>query len=530
MRAVLSRGEVDCVVFDSLTHACQALREGAAALIVSEEALAMDSADVHEYLISQPVWADLPIIVLSRSGSESPNLSQLLEKTGNVAVVERPVRISTFLSIVRASLRSRQRQYEVRDHLHHVEAMEAERMVLWKSERMARVEADRAARTKDEFLAVLSHELRTPMSAILGWARMLKSGMSAEETTQGIEVIERNARLQSQIIEDLLDMSRIMSGKFQLKVETVNVRHLVAAAVDSLRLAAEAKGVNIVLESVDTASEVRGDPNRLQQVFFNLLSNATKFTPRNGIVTVACKRVESHVEIVMRDTGIGIKPEFLPHVFERFQQQDAKTTRQYQGLGLGLAIVKHLVELHGGTVHAASRGEGTGAMFTVKLPISVVLTPVSAVNWSEQQKLNRKVTVTTDIRAEGQTELQGITVMVTDDEPDAREMLRKLLERQGAKVLVCGSALETLDRLQRHRPNILICDIGMPEVDGYELMTRLRASSRDAGAATPAIALTAFARNEDRTRSLLAGFQVHLTKPVEPEELIASIRSLAATG
>ncbi len=402
---------------------------------------------------------------------------------------------------------------------------------LKKSEQQARnalVEAENAARSKDEFLALLSHELRTPMSAIVGWARLLRAGLSPEEMSQGIEVIERNARLQAQIIEDLLDMSRIVSGKFRLDVQTVNVGSLVSAAVDAVRLAAEAKDLHLTCVCDPRAGEIRGDPARLQQVFFNLLTNATKFTPRGGIVQVTCQRAGSSVEITVSDTGMGIKPEFLPHVFERFRQQDGQTTRVHQGLGLGLAIVKHLVELHGGSVRAASAGDGKGATFTVLLPVSVAITPYVSSDWSSRRDHPSSERWLDQLDANvDTTALSGITVLVTDDEADARELLRKMLEQRGATVLVCGSAHDTLDRVQRHRPDVLVCDIGMPGIDGYGLISRLRSLSPERGGATPAIALTAFARSEDRTRSLLAGFQMHLSKPVEPEELVASIRSVA---
>jgi len=416
---------------------------------------------------------------------------------------------------------------------------------LQQSEQQARAalaEAQGASLLKDEFLAVLSHELRTPMTAILGWAQLLRKGMNPEDTKQGIEIIERNARLQARIIEDLLDMSRIMSGKIRLNVQTVNIGQLVEAAVRSVQVAADAKEVAITFVCAcdeGRIGEIRGDSNRLQQVFFNLLSNATKFTPRGGTIEVSCRRVESHFEIGVRDTGIGISPQFLPHVFERFRQQDNRTTRQYQGLGLGLAIVKNLVELHGGQVRAASEGEGKGATFTVQLPISAVLSvPSAAVPFSSAASAaledGEGDGADFDARrrygageAHETQELQGLTVMVTDDEADARELLRKLLERHGAKVVVCGSAQEALERLPRHRPNILLCDIAMPGVDGYGLISKVRSGAPDQGGATPAIALTAFARSEDRMRSMQAGFQMHLTKPVEPKELIASVRRLA---
>ena len=400
---------------------------------------------------------------------------------------------------------------------------------LRKSERQARAaleQAEAAARTKDEFLAILSHELRTPMTAILGWAQVLRKNATPGEIKTGIEVIERNARLQAQIIDDLLDMGRIASGKFRLDVQTVNVLQLLGTAVEGVKLAAEAKGVLLTIDCAEPVPEIRGDPSRLQQVFFNLLSNAVKFTPRGGSIQASCKAVNSHVEVAVTDTGAGISQTFLPHVFERFTQQDSKANRAHQGLGLGLAIVKHLVELHGGTVRAGSQGEGRGATFTIELPISVAVTPRAPAD-----RIRMPAGSALGIETEGIEDSQalaGITVMVADDEPDARQIVRTILERRGARVLVCGSAFEALDRLQRHRPSVLLCDIGMPGVDGYELIARLRSSAPEQGGATPAIALTAFARSEDRTRSLLAGFQMHLSKPVEPEELVASIRSVAS--
>jgi len=357
-----------------------------------------------------------------------------------------------------------------------ISAAKADKIALNRSEQQARAAlatAENAGRSKDEFLALLSHELRTPMSAILGWTRLLRAGMSPDEMAHGLEVIERNSRLQAQIIEDLLDMSRIVSGKFRLDVQTVNVGALVRLAVDSVRVAVEAKDLRLSVVSDPLPHEIRGDPSRLQQVFFNLLANAAKFTPRGGSIQVACQRAGSSVEVTVSDTGRGISPEFLPHVFERFQQQDGKSTRAHQGLGLGLAIVKHLVELHGGTVLADSAGEGKGATFTVHLPISVALTPQPSSAWPARRDHPSAENWMTpvDTRPVDASALAGVTVMVTDDEADAREMLRRMLEGRGAKVLVCGSAADTMDRLQRHRPNVLVCDIGMPGTDGYALIS-----------------------------------------------------------
>lgn len=390
-------------------------------------------------------------------------------------------------------------------------------------------------RIKDEFLATLSHELRTPMSAILGWSQMLRAGSGGKAATvadleHGLEVIERNARLQSQIIEDLLEMSRILSGKVRLDVQSINLDDVVRAAVDAIRPSAEVKGIRLQLVSDPNIREVRGDPNRLQQVFYNLLTNAVKFTPKGGRIQVAVQRVNSHVEVSVSDSGIGIKPEFLHLVFERFRQQDASTTRSFGGLGLGLSISKQLVELHGGSIHAASAGEGLGATFTVQLPVAAaVLSPTddgaeagirvhpAAAMWERPQAAAQA----------DEQHLRGLTVLVVDDERDARELLKRMLESRGAAVTTAASGADALEYLKAHRPSMLVCDIGMPGMDGYELIRTIRALPPEQGGKLPAIALTAFARSEDRTRSIRSGFQMHLSKPVETAELLASIDRLS---
>jgi len=388
--------------------------------------------------------------------------------------------------------------------------------------------AERNGKIKDEFLATLSHELRTPMTAILGWAAILrkKADTLTDDVRQGMEVIERNARLQAQIIEDLLDMSRIVSGKLRMNVQVMNVGTVMNAAVDAVRPSAEAKEIRLQVICDPVSGEIRGDPDRLQQVIYNLLTNAVKFTSKGGRVQVVCQRVNSHVEISVADSGAGIAPEFLPYVFERFRQQDAATTRKFGGLGLGLAIVKQLVELHGGKVQVASEGVGKGATFTVHLPVSLV----SAASLPDADARHHP-------RARGQSHqlempesagmLNGMKILVVDDEPDARLMLQQLLEDQRAQVIVAASAREALTRLPEYRPHLLLCDIGMPEMDGYALIAAVRRLPAEQCGRTPAIALTAFARAEDRTRSLRAGFQMHLSKPIEPAELYASIMSLA---
>jgi PAS domain S-box-containing protein len=391
-----------------------------------------------------------------------------------------------------------------------------------------------ANRIKDEFLATLSHELRTPMSAILGWSQMLRGGgasapqPSIQEIAQGLEVIERNARVQSQIIEDLLDMSRIMSGKVRLDVQSLDVSTLVHAAVDAIRPSAEGKSLSLTVVCDSHVSSVRGDANRMQQVFYNLLTNAVKFTPRGGKIQVHCARVNSHVEIAVSDTGIGMKREFIPHVFDRFSQQDASTTRKFGGLGLGLGIVKHLVELHGGSVHAASEGEGKGSTFTVHIPVSIAVLPR---NQGDGDALGRSHPAREEWADEdgvslAHENLSGLTILVVDDEPDARTLLKRLFDRAGATTVAASSGTQALEHLAVRIPDVLICDIGMPGMDGYELIRAVRKIPPEQGGRTPAIALTAFARSEDRTRSLHSGFQIHLSKPVELNELFAAIASL----
>jgi PAS domain S-box-containing protein len=398
---------------------------------------------------------------------------------------------------------------------------EEERTRLLESEREARSEAERASQMKDEFLATLSHELRTPLSAVLGWAQVLRRGpLDAENVSEGLEVIERNARAQAQIIEDLLDMSRIISGRLRLDVQLVRVADVIEEALATVRPAAEGKGIRLLTMLDPQAGPVRGDPARLQQVVWNLLSNAIKFTPRGGRVQVALERINSHLEITVSDTGQGIDPEFLPIVFERFRQADQSTTRRYGGLGLGLALVKQFVELHGGSVRVQSAGPGSGSTFIVQLPLAVL--HGTRPDGDTHPRRARALPL-----GQSAISLRGIRVLVVDDEPDARELIRRLLEDAEAEVLTTASAAEALEALEPWKPHVLVSDIGMSGRDGYNLIQEVRGRGAERGGSVPAIALTAFARSEDRTRALLAGYQMHVAKPVEPSELIASVASLA---
>ncbi len=392
---------------------------------------------------------------------------------------------------------------------------EQEREQLLDNERLARRDAEEANRLKDEFLSTVSHELRTPLNAIFGWAQLLKGGkLGADDVSEGIAVIERNARVQTQIIEDLLDMSRIISGKLRLNVQRVDLAAVLQAAVDSVRPAADAKDIHLEKTLDPMASITNGDPNRLQQVIWNLLANAIKFTPRGGRVAVALQRVESTLEITVSDNGEGISPEFLPHLFERFRQADSRASRVHGGLGLGLSIVRHLVEMHGGTVRAQSDGVGRGARFVVTLPISAVKS--EAAEDPQDSKPRRE--------AGASLSLKGIRVLVVDDERDARDLVRVVLERCDAKVVTAASGAEALEELEQRSSDVVLSDIGMPGLDGYQFIRAVR----ERGNTVPAAALTAFARSEDRRRAMMAGYQLHVAKPVDPSELVAIVASLAS--
>ena len=631
---------------------CEAQRAGAGALIISEEALATDPEDLFASIEAQPVWGDLPIIVLSRAGREPLVLAKSVARLGNVSIVERPIRTSTLITLVRSSLRARERQYQVREYLVQQDRAQktireverryrslidnitdyaifmttpegevsswnegaeailgysagevvgqsidlfstqedidanvsigqmnearktgrsaadgwklrkdgrrlfiegvavsvldesgqlagfahflkdvtekqrtaSEREALLDSERAARGDAERASRMKDEFLATLSHELRTPLAAVLGWTQVMRRMQNLPpEAANALSVIERNARSQAQIIADLLDMSSIISGKVRLDVQRLDLASVVNATIETVRPAAQAKSIrlNVVLDPM--AGPVRGDPNRLQQVLWNLLTNAVKFTPRDGRVTVTLARVNSHLEIEVADTGEGIDPAFLPHVFDRFRQADATSTRQHGGLGLGLSIVKQLVEMHGGSISAKSSGTGLGATFRVAIP----LTPTaedSLESEARREHPTRSSTAST-MDALPSINLQGIKVLVVDDEPDARSLIQRVLEECKATVSTAASASEAIQDVLANTPHVIVSDIGMPREDGYSLIRRVRALS-DGKAAIPAIALTAYARTEDRVTAIHAGFQVHLSKPVEPAELVAMVDSL----
>jgi PAS domain S-box-containing protein len=386
-----------------------------------------------------------------------------------------------------------------------------ERDRLLDAERAARADAERASRVKDEFVAMVSHELRTPLNAILGWTQlMLRIRQDPGTIERGLDIVARNTRLQAQLISNLLDISRIVSGKLQLEMERVDLRQAVTQAIETIRQEAQTTGIAIHEDLGHSAATTAGDPSRLQQVLWNLLTNAVKFTAPGGRIDVSLFRHPESTEIRVTDNGAGIRAEVLPHIFDRFHQADRSITRRFGGLGLGLSIVKHIIEMHGGQVYAESAGEGQGATFTIQLPASA---PEASEESASQAAAHEWVS------------LDGLNILVVEDEPDTREFVRRLLETHGAQVWRATSAGEALEAFRTDWPDILISDVGLPDVDGYDLVQRIRHDPSLHGNRTPAIALTAYSRAEDRTRALRAGYQAHLAKPVESSELLASIAS-----
>jgi len=401
-----------------------------------------------------------------------------------------------------------QRERERDEHLKQVET--------------ARTEAENANRLKDEFLITISHELRTPLNAICGWAQLLLTGrLNPEKTKHAIATIERNAKAQAQLVNDLLDTSRIIIGKLRLEPQVINLTNVIVSAIDSVRHAAEAKNIDLQVQ-LTNVEPVLGDQNRLQQVVWNLLSNAVKFTPQGGQVVVQLRQVNSLAELIVHDTGVGITAEFLPHVFERFRQADGSTTRKFGGLGLGLAIVRHLVELHGGTVQADSEGEGKGATFTIKLPVI-----------AHQENISTPSVISADstfLLHKDSHKLQDVRVLVVDDEPDARDLITAVLMQEGAEVLACSSAAEALKEVFTWQPAVILCDIGMPQLDGYDFIRQVREKEIDLETHIPAVAVTAFAREEDKIQAIASGYEMHISKPLEPTQLIAIVASLVQKG
>ncbi len=512
-------------VCGSIEELCGEILAGSGLAFLTGEALTTEALRcLIEVLAQQPAWSDVPLIVLTSGGAEKPANADALNalgEAGNVTLIERPVRVTTLLSALKSALRARRRQYDVRNHLDGEARAAEEREQLLLSEQSARSEAETASRLKDEFLATVSHELRTPLTAVLGWIHILRGGkLDDAAADHALEIIERNARSQNQLIEDLLDVSRIITGKLLLNVRSVDLAAIIEAAIEAVIPAAEAKEIRVQKVLDTKVSSISGDPARLQQVIWNLLSNAIKFTPRGGRVHVKLERINSHIEISVSDSGEGIKQEFLPFVFDRFRQADGTSARRFGGLGLGLAIVRHLVELHGGTVQATSSGDGAGARFTVKLPLLAI--------YQRETDSGRVHPTASDARPpiEYPDNLAGLRVLVVDDEADTLELIKVLLGQCGAAVTTASSAAEALRLLERTRPDVIISDIGMPTEDGFEFIRKVRQLPPEKGGKIPAVALTAYARAEDRLRVLRSGYQMHVSKPVELAELVAVVANV----
>ena len=404
------------------------------------------------------------------------------------------------------------------------QSAEEERAASLVRERDARRHAEEADRLKDEFLATLSHELRTPLTSILGWASMIRNGeVEGHNASRAIETIERNARSQARLIDDLLDVSRIITGNLRLDLQPLNLVPIVDAALDALRPTADVKGIRLKTRFSPTVCLVRGDPNRLRQVIWNLLSNAIKFTQRGGTVNIELGCVESTARLTVRDTGEGISAEFLPYVFDRFRQAEGSISRKQGGLGLGLAVVRHLVELHGGTISAESEGLGQGSVFTVDLPLAQERRDPARAE-ERRREVERRRSRKVAIR------LDGLHVLLVEDDDDSRKLLGTMLKRYGARVTSTKNAKDALSVFEGELPDLLISDIGMPDEDGYELIRKLRSAPPDRGGLVPAIALTGYASRKDRDRALAAGYHQHIAKPIEQADMIAAIAALVGRG
>jgi len=494
---MLGRVGIECAVIEGQSLANE-IRRGAGAVLIAEEGLDGGVLEKLESVVSeQQVWSDLPIVVFSSSNSKAEKLLQQMSGTFNATIVERPIRITMLISGVRGALRARQRQYQARDLL---------------------VQLRQADQQKDLFLATLSHELRTPLNSILGWIHILRRrNIGIPEIEHALDVIDRNARTQSEMIADILLVSRVITGKVELAVEPVEITSLILASVDVIRPSADAKGIAVNLHSGEyTPSAIDGDPERLQQIMLNLLTNAVKFTPDNGSIDIFLRRLNGNVEIEVRDNGYGIEPRFLPYIFERFRQADSRHTRRAGGLGLGLAIVSHLVELHGGKVHALSEGKNKGASFVVSLPVAHA--------GRGTPRLSLVPDATND--ANDEQSLKGLTILVVEDDEDSRDMLETILEYRGAQVLTAENVESAFAAFVSGKPDILVSDVGLPEQDGYDLIRQIRKLSPQEGGDIPAIALTGYVSVQDQHEALNAGYQEHLPKPVDTDHLIALIIDL----
>ncbi|HYY55893.1 MAG TPA: response regulator [Pyrinomonadaceae bacterium] len=515
--------QVDSRVFDTLLKERRPLR-------LSELDLAQQTVNLPATVGAARSFLGAPIF----SSAKVYGWLYLTDKIGADEFSEADERLAVTLSTQVAVAYENARLYteaqshtvELQQEVAERKQAEEERARMLIREQAARAEAEQANRTKDEFLATLSHELRTPLTAILGWSYLLRTKKFDDDNLfRALETIERNARSQSQLIDDLLDVSRIITGKLRLDVRPIELIPIIEAAIDSTRPAAEAKAIQFEVALDKTASRVSGDANRLQQVVWNLFSNAVKFTPEGGRVEVRLERSDGHAQITVRDTGQGINPQFLPFIFDRFRQADGTTTRKHGGLGLGLAIVRHLVELHSGTIKVHSDGVDKGATFTIVLPLKTAHRRLDTAGAAAETPM--LVTGSGNHTFQCAPVLDGLRIMIVDDEADTRDMIAAALKQCGAEVKGCESAAEAMAALQSWEPDLLISDIGMPEEDGYSLIKKVRQLDEQRYGQIPAVALTAYASPEDRIRILSAGFQMHVAKPVEPEELVTIIANIA---
>jgi len=497
---LLSRAGIACQVCHAMNDVCIELARGAGAILLTEEALADPRLDdLADALASQPPWSDISILLFAGSDRSQASLRTLhkLEVLRNVTLLDRPIRTAAVISTVRAALRGRQRQYELRDTLVALQR--------------ARLDAEHANRLKDEFLATVSHELRTPLNAILGWVAMLRQARFEPTRVAGIlEIVERNAKAQAQLIADVLDISRMISGRVKLELTPVSLARVILDAVDSVRPGAAARAIDLKLD-VDEGPVANADPDRLQQVVWNLLSNACKFTPEGGRIDVALRASRTHATITVADTGVGISSDFLPHVFDRFRQAEQGFTRSHGGLGLGLAIVKQLVEMHGGEATARSDGPSKGATFDVRLPLARTI---------PREHRVRQETPSSELP---KVDLSDHSILVVDDDEATRDLMVTLLSQCGAKVRAVGNAPQALQEFDVDIPGLVLADIGMPGEDGLSMIRRIRRRPPARGGLVRAVAISAYARPEDRQAALAAGYDDYLAKPAMPADVIRAV-------
>jgi signal transduction histidine kinase/ActR/RegA family two-component response regulator len=499
---LLKRDGIACYPCRSMGDLCDRLAEGAGAVLITEEALLDEAVDAFAALLeAQPAWSDISVLLFAGGHRSEASLRTLrkLEVLRNVTMLDRPLRTEAVISTVRAALRGRQRQYELRDVL----------IALHR----ARADAEHASRLKDEFLATVSHELRTPLNAIMGWVSMLRQArFEPERIAKVLEIVERNAKAQAQLIADILDISRMITGRVKLNLAPVSLARPVLDALDTVKPGAYSRGIEIRTD-IDEGAVVHGDGERLQQVFWNVLSNACKFTPAGGRIDVMLSDDGHVASLTVTDTGSGIAPEFLPYVFDRFRQADQTFTRAHGGLGLGLAIVKHLVEMHGGDVRAHSDGPGKGSMFEIRLPV--------ATRTHVRRRVHDAAPAADD--AMPNVDLTGRFVLLVDDDEATRELMATILTQFGARVTAVDGARAALSQIDIEVPSLVIADIGMPGEDGLSMMRRIRGQHVKKSATVPAIALSAYARAEDRQAALEAGFDDFLTKPAMPADILRAV-------